>query len=632
MILKVYLFSIVVCITTIANAQENYDISRIPPQLLKDATVVVRNEEVDFTIKSSFNAKMAYKTAITILSKSGDYQAGMYEYYDKFSAVYNLKATMYDAKGIKIRSYKNADFKDRSLTSDGTLYDDNRVKELDFLNASYPYTIEYSYEKDYDGYLTFPSWIPAGNHNMGVEKSSFTMHLPEQMNFKYLKSKGMITDSTVVDHKKIYKWSCENLIPIADEPMSTGIGEITPWVKASPNEFEYDNSRGNVNNWKNLGSWIYQLSGDDQLLPENIKGTVRNLTANAKTDKEKITILYKYLQSNTRYVSVQLGIGGFKPIASEKVAVVNYGDCKALSNYMKALLAVANIKSNLVMLGSGMPSLNPSYASFGQANHMILCVPAVKDTTWLECTSQYMPAGFLGNSTASKLVLLVTEGGGKLVKTPTYKPEDNFQHRITTVAISPEGNAEILIKTDYGACQYEDNLGMMLRDPTDQRKKLLNDLGLPNIELISASYTQPDKDIPLLREQIQLKSTELLSQGGDKLFLILNLMNRRESVPAKVENRKTSFSVPYGFKDLDEVTYTLPTGYKADYLPKDVVLESEFGKYTTKTELKGNTIVYTRMQQLSSKKYPPEKYKDLVEFYKKIYLADKQKAVLAKLN
>ncbi len=75
---------------------------------------------------------------------------------------------------------------------------------------------------------------------------------------------------------------------------------------------------------------------------------------------------------------MQLGIGGYKPIAAEKVFSVNYGDCKALSNYMKAMLEVAGIKSNLVVIGNGMPSLNRNFASVNQANHMILCVPLEK--------------------------------------------------------------------------------------------------------------------------------------------------------------------------------------------------------------------------------------------------------------
>lgn len=615
-----------------AHAQNEYDVAKIPAELSQGASVVVRDEVLSFTVKSQSNATMSYKTAVTILSKNGEGQAWMSEYYDKFSSIYNLKACMYDAKGTKIKTYKSSDFRDRSLTDDGTMYDDNRIKSLNFLNAIYPYTIEYSYEKNYDGYLSFPSWSPVASYNLSVEKSAYNLQIPQDLTFKYLKYAGLKTDSTQVGQSMSYHWAAEKIPALEYEPMSVGLKEITPWVQASPNQFVYDGSSGNLESWKNLGSWINGLSNNLQTLPENTIAMVKSLVAPAKSDKEKIAILYKYLQSNTRYVSVQLGIGGFKPIAAQKVASVNYGDCKALSNYMKALLQAADIKSNLVILGAGLPSLNPNYSSFGQSNHMILCVPGQRDTTWLECTSQHMPAGFLGNSTSAKAVLLITEDGGKLVHTPVYKSNDNFQKRLAKVTLDVEGGAEMDINTEYGACQYEDEFGMMLKDPTEQRKLLLDNLGIPNMEIASAMYSQPEKDVAKLNEKIKLKSTQLLTAGGNKLFLTLNILNRNESIPRKVDNRKTSFAIPFGYLDTDEVVYVLPAGYKAEFVPAPVNITSEFGKYSSKAVVKDNTIIYTREKQMNSSKYPPEKYKDAVEFYKKIFLADKQKAILSKIS
>lgn len=108
------LFTLLIGTTTVASAQEIYDVANIPAELLKKSTVVIRNEEQHLAIKSNSSAVMAYKTAITILSKNGENNAAMSEYYDKFSSVYNLKATMYDAKGVKIRTYKTSDFKDEA--------------------------------------------------------------------------------------------------------------------------------------------------------------------------------------------------------------------------------------------------------------------------------------------------------------------------------------------------------------------------------------------------------------------------------------------------------------------------------------------------------------------------------------
>jgi hypothetical protein len=612
-----------------AFAQAVYDVAKIPADLLTNATSVVRNEEQIFTIRSESSATYSYKTALTILSENAESSASMSEYYDKFSSISNLKATMYDAKGIKIKSYKSGDFKDQSITGDGTMYDDNRMKKLDFLNTSYPYTIEYSYDIDYNGYLTIPGWSPVGNYDCAVEKSAFTLQIPKELTFRYLKSEGLKTDSSLLNNKMVYKWTCQNLSAIVYEPLSTGLSTVTPWVLCSPDKFEYDNYKGNVSNWQNLGKWVYDLSANVQVLPEPIKAKVKNLIADAKTDKEKIGILYKYLQSNTRYVGIQLGIGGFRPMAADKVAAVNYGDCKALSNYMKTLLSEAGIASNLVILGSGRPSLNRNFSSFTQANHMIVCIPAEKDTTWLECTSQHIPAGFIGNDNAARTVMMVTKDGGKLVTTPVYKPEDNYLKNITTIKLTADGGAVIDIKNSYGAAQYQNRMLMMLLEPTEQRKRLMNGLGLPNMTIQNASFKQPDPSQAVMEEDISVTTAEVFSKGADKLFLTLNMLNRRESVPAKVENRKTPFSVAYGYKDTDQVTFVLPAGFKIDFLPKDILLESEFGSYSAKTMVKDNTIIYSRTQMMNAKKYGPEKYQALVDFYKKIYLADKQKAILA---
>ncbi|TKC09061.1 DUF3857 domain-containing protein [Pedobacter frigoris] len=613
-------------------AQGIYDVSKIPADLTKNASVVIRNEQQTYEVKSPGSASLDYKTAMTILNKNGEDASIMREFYDKFSSVSSLKATLYDGSGNKIKDYKSSDFKDRSAVSDGSIYEDSRIKYLEFLHTSYPYTIEFSYSVSYNGVRSYPMWYPASSWGHSIEQSKFTFIIPETMTFKYLKSKGLATDSLKTKGKTEYNWSCKNISALEYEPMSTGLRNVLPWVTVAPNQFEYDNAKANIENWKNLGTFMQDLSKGLQVLPEATKAKVQAIIKDAKTPEEKIKLLYKFLQANTRYVSVQLGIGGYRPIAAEKVANVSYGDCKALSNYMKAMLEEAGIKSHLVVIGNDMPSLNKNFASMNQANHMILCLPLQKDTTWLECTSQYVPAGYIGYNNSDRTVLLVTDEGGRLAQTPVYKPADNYQKRITKVMLSEDGNADISIDSKYAYAQFESNLGMLLKDPTEQRKTVLNSLSIPNMEISNLSYSQPDKNSAVLDEKIGLKSSQLLTKGADKLFLTLNLLNRQDGVVTPIENRKTYFAVDYSFNDEDEIIYILPKGYKVEFIPKDITIESEFGKYTAKFASKENTIVYTRTKTMTNKKYPPEKYNEFVSFYKKIYQADKQKGILAKID
>ena len=505
------------------------------------------------------------------------------------------------------------------------------MKSINFVSLNYPYTVEYSFSKDFKGLLYFPSWSDLQGFGISVEKSSYTLQKNKNYQLRYLTSSSLKTDSASIGDKIQYKWKSQNIPALANEPLSVGIDNIASWVKASPNEFEYDGSKGNFSNWQTFGSWMYGLNEGGSKLPEPTKLLIQNLIRDAKTPKDKIRILYNYLQQNTRYVSVQLGIGGFRPILAEKVAQVNYGDCKALSNYMKALLNEAGISSNLIVIGNGMPSLNTNYSSMGQANHMILCVPLEKDTTFLECTSQYDPMGFIGYSNADRNVLMVTEKGGKVIRTPAYSPKDNYQVRKTQIHLADDGTALVTMKSTYGNAQFEENLGMTLLEPTEQRKRIIESSSIPVAELISFKYLQPDKSLPIIVEELNLKANQLYTKSGDKVFLTINQINRRENVPLKVENRKTYFAVPYGYNDDDEINFTLPKGYAVEFIPKDINIISEFGTYTAKFATKDNTITYTRTQTMNNKKYSPEKYNDYVDFYKKIYQADKQKVVLNKV-
>lgn len=622
----ILIFSVI----AVATSAQNYDASLIPAQLTKNAVAVIRNEELFFDFKSAGAGEENYKVAITILSKAGDHLAEMAEVYDKFSSLNNIKASIYDASGKKIKDFKSSDIKDQSLISDYSIFEDDRLKFVKFLSSSYPYTVEYSYTKDYKGILSFPSWQAIKGYNIATEKSTYIFQKNIGLAVKCLVSKDFKTDSSVVNGKTIYKWSTKDLPVIEKEPYSVGIQNLSSWVKISPTKFEYDNSTGNFDNWKNFGMWIHQLNQNGSVLPATTKAQIQSLIKNAKTDNEKISILYNHLQQNTRYVSVQLGIGGFKPILAEKVAQVNYGDCKALSNYMKAMLNEAGIKSNLIVIGNGMPSMNPYYSSMGQANHMILAVPLNKDTTFLECTNQYSPMGFIGHDNSDRNVLMITEEGGKIIRTPVYRAKDNFQVKKISVVFKDDGNADIAINSSYGYAQFEDRMSYLLIEPTEQRNRLLQENGIPGAELISFKFEQPNKSKAVMTENLSFKSNQLLTKGADKIFLTLNLQNRQESVPAKIDNRQTHFAVGFSYEDEDEINYQLPKGYSVEFLPKDISLISEFGTYHAKFTAKDNVIKYTRVKSMNAKTFPPNKYNEFVEFNKKIFAADKQKAILVK--
>ena len=208
---------------------------------------------------------------------------------------------------------------------------------------------------------------------------------------------GCRTEKTVKGIRTL-EWKIDSLRALREEPLSPKLVQLTPSVITAPVRFDYCETSGSMNSWSDFGQWISQLiENRDQLPPARTK-EIKEMVSGIKDSAQIVRTLYEYMQKRTHYVGIQLGIGGFQPFPAETVDRLGYGDCKALSNYMKALLKVAGIRSDYTVAGASNSQgiTMTDFPTANQCNHVILCVPFKKDTIWLECTSQTTPCGYLG--------------------------------------------------------------------------------------------------------------------------------------------------------------------------------------------------------------------------------------------
>lgn len=185
------------------------------------------------------------------------------------------------------------------------------------------------------------------------------------------------------------------------------------------------------------GEWQYKLLDGRDELTEPFRNKLHGLTAHCSTDREKVKAIYDYLAKTTRYVSIQLGIGGLQPIAASDVCRTGFGDCKGLSNYTRAMLKEIGIPSTYTVISTTNERLLPDFSSANQMNHVILQVPLPKDTLWLECTDPSLPFGYIHQGIAGHDALLIEPAGGSIHRLPTYPDSLNTQHIIATITLSP---------------------------------------------------------------------------------------------------------------------------------------------------------------------------------------------------
>ena len=335
--------------------QVTYPAATISAAMKKDAFAVCRNFEQEFELIDYGKAVEKVHLVVTILEQNGDDLGKLVIPYDKSTKVKEISGRSYNAQGQLDDKMKSDDIYDLNYTSAGAIYDDLRLKLAKLDPDSYPYTVEYNYEIEYDGLISYPEFRPLTNYRLSVEKSSFRFTCPNNLKFRY-REQNLPSDCRTevnMNGQNILEWELDSLSAWEEEPKSAGIQTQSPGVILAPTQFSYFGSSGQMNTWKEFGQWINGLNQGLDQLPDERQTEIRKIVGEVKDTVRTIETLYKYMQKRTRYVGIQLGLGGFKPFPAETVDRLGYGDCKALSNYMKALLNCAGIRSIYVLAGAG---------------------------------------------------------------------------------------------------------------------------------------------------------------------------------------------------------------------------------------------------------------------------------------
>jgi Domain of Unknown Function with PDB structure (DUF3857)/Transglutaminase-like superfamily len=629
--MKKYLLFILCCVLGKAYAQ-NYNVALINDSLKKGADAVTRFDELIVIIKSTSKAIVKHKYAITILNEEGARFAQYYNNYGKFISLEKIDGRLFDATGKEIKSVKKKDISDFSANGDMTLMTDTRYKSHSFYWTQYPYTIEYEDEQTYNGIFFLPAWHPI-DENCSIEQSSYIVETASDyaLRYKQIAYKNIVSKSVVKD-KNIYTWQIKNIAPVKYEPYQPSWDELNTAVYITPSTFEIDDYKGEMTNWLSLGKFINTLNANKQELPENVKKDVHAIADNIKSAKEKINVVYEYMQKNTRYISVQIGIGSWQPFDAKSVASKKYGDCKALSNYMLSLLKEVNIPAKYVLIKAG-ENKNGLWEDFAANffNHAIICVPLQKDSVWLECTNQTVSPGYMGSFTGNRKALLMDDDGGHVVNTPIYTSTDNLQIRKVDAEINEEGNLTAKVFTHFTGIQQEDVNGLMYGATPDQKKKYLNQtLSLPTYSVEKYDYKETKGMIPAVDEYLEIKSPFYAAITGKRLFLTPNFFNRSNNKLEENKDRKYDIKFSSAYIDVDTLQIKIPTNYTVESTIKPIVLKTAYGTYSIEFSIVGNLINVIRKNERNQGRFPKEQYGDVLKYFNEIYKADRTKIVLVK--
>jgi len=634
---KLFLASLIIFFwANIAFAQEIpaelYKASTIPDSLKDNANSVIRYSENKVLIKGPDKIIIKRHKIVTILNEKADREAimemGYNRKYDEYSSI---EMRVYNETGTVIKKYHKSDMYDGSAANDETIVTNERFLALRHTIASYPITIETSYEETINSFISLDNWQIQSYPEQSVQNANYSVTVNPLAGFRYKNEHTNIQPKKEAnkDGQDVYTWDVKNLKAIKREDHVL-LWTIIPNVSFAMNSFNCYGYPGDFTSWQSFGQWIEALNAPEENLPPDRVTAIQNLTKDLNTDKEKAKFLYNYMQKSMRYVGIQLGIGGYQPLSATFVDQKKYGDCKALSNYMKALLKAVNINSYYAIIRAGTNEKPADFSfPYNEFNHAILCIPFKNDTTWLECTSSTQPFGKLGAFTENRNALLITENGGKLVNTPASNIEDNRFSSEVHLTLKPDGGANADIKI-IGTGVYRDDYvyaGALKFD--EQKEKFMKWLNFKQPNIFNLNLSTDEDSVK--RVKISLDYEQFCDiMAGNKQFYSSHLIDLCNiNVPVETD-RKTDFYFTTPLQKSCVTTIDLPEGFTVETLPANQSLKFTYGSYQVNyvyDEMK-NQVVSTAKFNITNRIIPAARYTELQQYLDAISKAQNKKLVI----
>ena len=552
----------------------------------EDYIYLKRHEHIKIELsKNAFDISKQISEQAEYLTAKKLYFASEAIGFDSFTSIEDIDAyTFLPSINKKI----NVDYIETKREFDnGIFYSDQESKNFTFPAVTKGAVTHLNYKeviKDprFLGLFRFGTYVPTKSAQLSIE-------FPKNVTIGYI---DFNTENISIDFKKetlnksnLYTWTVNNIDGFHGEENSESALYYLPHIIVYIKDYDLNGKKKNVlNDVDDLYKWYSSLVKQIDLKSlDKVYEIADDITKSFPTKSEKAEVIFNWVQDNINYVAFEDGLGGFIPRGAASVCDKRYGDCKDMANLLYEMLNHIGVESYRTWIGTR----NRPYSYFEVPtpmvdNHMINTAIIENDTIFLDATDSYVPFGMPSAFTQTKEALLgLNSNTFKVITVPIQKPNKS-ESIITTNITLKEGAIRVSEKralTGYEKVDFITDYTYKKDDRTEE-EFLNTTLALGNNKTKYSNITKENfnnKQTPLLLSY-DLIIDNYAKTVANKTYINLNIDRVLAKSKIDIEDRKYSKKIDNKFKKEYTTTFTIPEGYKASHIPKDLSFDTpEYG-------------------------------------------------------
>ncbi|HJS48182.1 MAG TPA: DUF3857 and transglutaminase domain-containing protein [Gemmatimonadales bacterium] len=374
--------------------------------------------------------------------------------------------------------------------------------------------------------------------------------------------------------------------------------------------------------WDDVGRWYAGLARDRLALSPAAAAAAGRAVAAARTRRDTVLALHKWVTQDIRYVSIALGAGGYQPRSPEEVVTTGFGDCKDKATLFVAALRAWGIPAATVLLSSS-GGIDRSLPSVHQFDHAIAAVDLPGGRAYADLTVALLPFGTLPMAEQGEFGLLVREDGrSEEVTFPRDPLEDNLDRTSLHGEIGTDGRFRGWLElAAAGPASWDLRNSMSTPYDSTDRATFAREVAAKVYPGARGDSLQlfDGKDLAApVRIRLFLDGGRALRRSGTAWILphpfgsmagVGSLVDQLESEGERIFPIDVAGIHGLG-RSLKEFVVELPPGWQPE-LPADVVLEGSFGLYRTTYRFAGRRLEIRRDVVGRRGTLPPDRIDDL---------------------
>jgi hypothetical protein len=613
------------------------------PTYKKDVPAVVLLDEQQVTVGEDGRITTVRTYAIRILTREGRHFAVAHGYYETDNGkVREIRAWLIRPSGV-VKRFDKDDVLDQAAAMND-VYNESRIKAI-LASEEAEVGAVFGYQTVIESRSFFSQDIWKFQNRLPTLSSRYTLTLPagwsaQSVTFNHAKVEPTINGST-------YTWALGNLPPIDPEPQSPAVTTLAPRVAVSYMATSAQTAHAkNFDKWADVSRWYTELSEPQVTLDDAVAAKARDLTSNAKTELERIRAIAQYVQG-LQYISIQIGVGRYRPHTATEVFAKSYGDCKDKATLMRAMLKAVKIPSYMVLIHSGDPTfVREEWPSPSQFNHAIIAVkvndetksPTIVEHSTLgrllifDATDPHTQVGDLPDHEQGSFALVAAGEGGALMRMPVTPPEANHLEREVELTLGEDGSLKGVVRErSVGQAAVSERRYFRALSRSDYDKVIEGWItrGATGSKITKIAPVDSVSDGRFALD-VEFSAPRYGQLMQNRLLIFKPaVVSRRESLTLTEPTRKHPVV-------LDASAYTetvrvkLPEGFQVDELPDALKLDTSFGSYAATYEVKEGQLLFTRKLVTRPVTIPAEQYAAVRGFFERMLATEQAPVVLAR--